>query len=1492
MASTAQVDRGPARRECAASGRSTVLRRLLGLGLALLSAAAISGSLAVSAQAVGLPSIETEHMNDIVEWAYRNGAVNHSCGEVCNNLWTAEHHSVPNNASGKAFWEGNANVEINRTGLAGTFAELEFKINEDKIPVTTGGPEVGWRIGENNWMRLKGPAAATIPSAEGWCAPVVKIQEPPYTLSPTFHEHPGLSGPSWLMACLQNLIAEESECGTVGNLTPAGGGWSRRRWWWNDAGCTLEGKEVKVPYFAIGYTAPFSFSAIEEWKGQKLEGPGTANIQTVGSDPGTTKVKEAIEAELELSTALSRWLQFALEGEHGPNPLETSASEDYGPVPPSAPNGPECFHKDPVNCATGNEVETQTDLSVGGRGPGLHLVRTYNAQLAAEQTTHGPFGYGWTGAYSGRLELAEGGNAAIVYEDGGNTVRFNRAGEQWVPANSLVQAKLTSEGSSYRYTLPSQTVLHFNSSGTLTSEVDRNGNTLTMNRGTEGQLESVSDPAGRKLTFTYNGEGLIERATDPMGHEVKYAYEGGNLASVTEPGEAAPTWQFKYDGSHRLTTLTDGRGGKTTTEYDSENRVVSQTDPAERTTTFAYEPARTKITEHATGAVTDEHFSAGNEPVSITRGYGTASAATDERSYDASGNLASVTDGNKHTTKYGYDSEGNKTSERDPNEHESKWGYDAKHDVISTTTPRGETTTIKRDSHGNREAIERPAPEAKTQITKYKYSELGELESVTDPLERTTKYGYNTHGDRTSETDPAGDKRTWAYDEDSRVSSSVSPRGNVEGGEPSKYTTKLERDARERPIKITDPLGHEAKYAYDANDNLESVTDPNGHKTKYTYDAGDERTKVEEPNSTITETAYDGAAQVTSQTDGNKHTTKYTRNILEQVTESADPLGRKTKREYDKAGNLTKLTDAAGRTTTNTYDPANLLKETTYSDGKTHSVQYEYDADNEPTKIVDGTGTTTDTYDQLDRLTETKDGHGNVAKYEYDLANQQTKITYPNGKAVTRTFDKAGRLEKITDWLEHTTKFTYDPDSDPTVTAFPTGTTNEDKYTYDEADRLSEIKMLKGAETLASLAYTRDNDGEVKEITSNGLPGEGKPAYEYDSNNRLTKGATIGYEYDAADNPTKTGSSTNTYDNADEVKTTSSVTYSYDELGERTKRTPTTGAAFTYGYDQVGNLISGVRPKEGKVAELKDTYAYDGSGLRTSQTISGTTTFLAWDTTESVPLILNDGTNSYVYGPAGLPVEQINNTTGTVLYLHHDQQGSTRLLTGSTGKAEGKCSYGAYGTPTCEGTATTPLEWDGQYTSSDTGLVYLRNRVYDPTTAQFLSVDPAVALTREPYAYGGDNPVNRRDPEGLSAEGLEGVPCYFPFCGPPPPAIEGVQHGLEGIKHGIESVWNAVNESEGPNDEGDAELREQEAQRENDCGEVTFGHGARHLEDTGLSQEEVERAIEDQLNGTAGRGNEYGPFGGRVIVGGKTIEYRGYGFGNGNVNIGTYYPVP
>jgi uncharacterized protein RhaS with RHS repeats len=51
------------------------------------------------------------------------------------------------------------------------------------------------------------------------------------------------------------------------------------------------------------------------------------------------------------------------------------------------------------------------------------------------------------------------------------------------------------------------------------------------------------------------------------------------------------------------------------------------------------------------------------------------------------------------------------------------------------------------------------------------------------------------------------------------------------------------------------------------------------------------------------------------------------------------------------------------------------------------------------------------------------------------------------------------------------------------------------------------------------------------------------------------------------------------------------------------------------------------------------------------------------------------------------------------------------------------------------------------------------NRYYDPTTDQFLSVDPKVAQTDQPYEFINDSPLNATDPLGLSIGGANGESC-------------------------------------------------------------------------------------------------------------------------------------
>ena len=408
------------------------------------------------------------------------------------------------------------------------------------------------------------------------------------------------------------------------------------------------------------------------------------------------------------------------------NPIKVQSSEKFGK---------HACEGDPVDCATGNFTESQTDFAIGGRGIGLALTRAYSAQAAAEASSPGLFGYGWSGLFTDRLAIEEEGAEVTLTRSDGSTVPFTRVSGTTYSGPSWSQEILSgSPEAGYTFTSSDRAQLHFSGSGQLESIVDRNGNETTLSYDEAGRLKAVTDPVGRQIKLAYNGGGQVESAEDPMEHIVKYGYEGGNLTSVTMPGEKAPRWQFKYDASRRITSITDGRGGKTTNEYDGSNRVVSQTDPAGRTLDFEYEAFHTQITNKATGAVTDEWFTSNNEPYSITHGYGTADATTATFSYDEAGQTVSQTDGNGHTTTYGYDAKGNRTSEKDA-AGETKWTYNATHDVISMTTPRGETTTIKRDANGNVESVSRPGPKETTQTTSFAYDENGQLESLTDPLE-------------------------------------------------------------------------------------------------------------------------------------------------------------------------------------------------------------------------------------------------------------------------------------------------------------------------------------------------------------------------------------------------------------------------------------------------------------------------------------------------------------------------------------------------------------------------------------------------------------------------------------------------------------------------------------------------------------------------------------------------------------------------------------
>jgi RHS repeat-associated protein len=133
----------------------------------------------------------------------------------------------------------------------------------------------------------------------------------------------------------------------------------------------------------------------------------------------------------------------------------------------------------------------------------------------------------------------------------------------------------------------------------------------------------------------------------------------------------------------------------------------------------------------------------------------------------------------------------------------------------------------------------------------------------------------------------------------------------------------------------------------------------------------------------------------------------------------------------------------------------------------------------------------------------------------------------------------------------------------------------------------------------------------------------------------------------------------------------------------------------------------------------------------------------------SVPDILVDGISYYLYGPnvGAAPIEQIAIDGATPTYLVSDTTGVREQLD-SAGDVTGSMSFTSYGMPCGLCTISTAFGFEGGYTDA-TGLIYLVHRYYDPSTGQFLSVDPDVAQTGEPYTYVGGDPANGTDPTGL-----------------------------------------------------------------------------------------------------------------------------------------------
>ncbi|HEY3906371.1 MAG TPA: RHS repeat-associated core domain-containing protein [Streptosporangiaceae bacterium] len=875
---------------------------------------------------------------------------------------------------------------------------------------------------------------------------------------------------------------------------------------------------------------------------------------------------------------------------------------------------------------------------------------------------------------------------------------------------------------------------------------------------------SSAPPLGETWTlFDTNGNELYSTTGvyEPGGGTAAYSattYQLFKGNSVTLNGTTITCTAVPASASLPCATIA-ANGAVTQLAYNPQGDLTSSSTPDGNgtelaMTTYAYDGdgEQTSVTSpdgnlaggNSGNYTTITAYTSDGQPKTVTAGGGTGHTVT------------------PRVTTYGYDADGNQASVQDARGFTATTKANADDKPVLVTDPDGNATLTCYDGDGNVAQTVPPAGVANQNLTASSCPTAypaGYAPATSMLASDATMSTYDGLGQKTAMYTPAPagqsgfETTTYAYDSDGDLVTTTAPPATNGGA--NQVTTQT----------------------YDETGNLASITTGSGTSaastTSFCYDPNGDRTAVVAPdgnaggtasceNSTpyvVSATSFPAQAayQTTSSYDSDGEVVSST-----SPATSAAPSGATTTETYDSSGDTLTRTDPNGVTTTWTYTPQSQPATVSYSGASAHSVSYTYDASGNRTGMTDATGSSTFTYDAFGELTSTHNGAGQTTGYGFNADGQVTGITYPlpasatwaTSSTVNYGYDNADLLNSVTDFNNH--QISVGNNADGLTNSLGLGSSGDTvTTTYDPTDTPALISLKNSTSTLQSFAYSDAPAGTVLTETDTPSSPSSPAAYTYDGQGRVSSmkpgtGTTLSYGFDPSGNLTTlpTGAS-GSYDHDSELASSAlsgtTTSYTYNADGERL------GAA------QGGtSTISGSWNGAGQLASYRNTAAnltaatYDGNGDRaTATTSSGTQTF-TWNTLAAVPQLIMDAGNAYIYAGSTTPVEQVSLSTGALAYLVGDALGSVRGTVSAAGALTSTASYDAWGNPAALGglTTSTPFGYAGGYTDPD-GLIYLVNRYYDPAAGAFISVDPAISQTYQPYAYAGDNPVSRADPTGL-----------------------------------------------------------------------------------------------------------------------------------------------
>ena len=959
----------------------------------------------------------------------------------------------------------------------------------------------------------------------------------------------------------------------------------------------------------------------------------------------------------------------------------------------------------------------------------------------------------------------------------------------------------------------------------LSAIEDYNGNRLNLNRTTSTEEISISDGTGRSFYISDyygieapNGSDVnyysVKEITDPNNNKIKYTTKQGRYISVVDQaGVTLGSYQYVSDAVDYTLTKSNDK----TIEYYSNGRLKKITYNNGSWVQYTYtDNEKTYTTLTSSGETTKTVYNDAFYPVEYTDEFGekttytyddhyrvlteTCGTSTIAYTYDSNGNIVSyVTGDTESNTYYTYDSNKRVVREQVGDEY-IYYTYDSKGNNLVCAT-------LKEDYTGDIPAL------YDSSLTCFD----------------TTTYTYDDKGRVTSEVYSAGGSVSYEYDNRGNVTKETTV--TIENDEIKTTVVNYTYDSFGN--LLTSSTGNDTlSYIYDASGRilLENV---NGNYTRIIYDdlgrviqgivpQDYDSTKDGLPTANTYSDSNVGHRYVYNETTGNLDSetnrlgveTTYTYyDTGEKKTESFDIY----EYDYNIKGNLTKVFIDDVNTLTYNYDEDYNLTSEVYANGQ--SIRYEYDDNNNLVKQYHNNDTSpyiTYSYNTNNELTQ-KINTDTGLKYVYGENNSisvyklsDNTLVQSYTESVTDA-DEENDIEAKTDVTETHFGTTYSSVIKDDFISYTAGNnTVESSFQKDDDGKISSDAIKYNNVTALSSTYTYDdNDNNaIKQYSyvENGTQYTVDFTNQYDENGKVTAlgydGISEFYTYDDNDQIIRVDSeldqpytSTYTYDNRGNI--TSIKTYNYTR-SENISSNPTETTTFTYSnegwndklisvngtpltYDANGNVLtygnkSFAWSSGRNLAQITDgdntySYTYDESGIRTSKTINGVTTY--YNTKDGVILSQTDGTNTmyFQYDSSGVPLGFIWNNSQ--YFYMTNQMGDVIAITDAGGSIIVRYDYDKWGklsniqtvdydTTSNEIANSNPLRYRGYYYDTETGYYYLQSRYYDPSICRFINSDIAEIAQENKSEFNGlntflycvNNPVNTQDFSGYWGENV------------------------------------------------------------------------------------------------------------------------------------------